>query len=455
MANVIKHSEWIKQTDAGLMSIRNSELKAVDIALLRHEQSGNISNFEDLRRAFLRFIQTLGANWKGSDRNKKYSALTTLYEQLHGITGPKKTGQDIVALSHIRAESRAIITDLFAGKKLEWRPGILSKLNLKTKSEVALASISALSIVANVKTVSGGGGSRGGGAALLAEKMLKELVPVEQIRAEVAKLMVYALPAYMPAFVASLTPFVGVLTSGATTLYSASKTLCAQYRMHESRVHRANSLAINEPASAIEGIIQILERERNNLAANTAIGATEFGGKLAGVLLDGGTATNAAIGLAGQVATISIVILRLAQDVQERQAANKIMESAGGLGIELFEASPILGAYMVCCVPTSVMVNTVFERFFERGWRGEVERNVTRHLSPLRMQSQRLIKDHRFIIPSLQNYPGIMGVNNDELKKMAAKKGQSGMVGYGSDTSISDLPADVIDYMFKQAILGN
>jgi hypothetical protein len=476
VADFIKYKDWLKQTDAGTLATRSAGLKAVDQALLRHEQSSNLSNFDDLRGAFLKYIHAKGANWKRDVRNK-YGAFTTLHDQVMGIKTQKRTG-DIVAMSHLRNESRAILNDLFRGKQLEWRPGIYGKLNLTTRSDKVLAKATAYGIVKNVDTLSGGkiGGAvnsaansipgasglashvslgpsvPSGNSMALAQRLMAELVPPE-ILPEVQRFLAVHLAELIPAFAASLTPFVGVGVTGISTTVSACKTLRAQYRVREGKLHQERSLAVAEPSRAIEGIIRLLERERNNLAAKTAIGAAEFGGKLAGVLADGGTVTNAAIGLAAQVAQLALVITQVSVDVDERHKANRIMRAPSNMDASVFVASPILGAYLVCCAPTSVLVNAVFDRFFERGWRGEVERNVTRHLNPLREQAQRLIKEHRFIIPSLQHYPGVMGVNKDALKRMEARKNKSGMVGFGSDTPVNDMPKDVQEYFYQQALL--
>ena len=383
----------------------------------------------------------------------------------------------MLALSHIRAESRAILDDLFRGKQLEWRPGIYGKLNLKFKTEQQLAKFQAYGVVKNINTVSGGlvmgginsavgaiPGAKGlapnvsigpsgppAGSMAFANRMMSELVPPELLP-EVQKYIAVHLAELLPALAASVTPFVGIGVTGVTTTMSACKTLRAQYRVHEGRVHQERSLAVAEPSRAIEGIVRLLERERNTLAAKTSIGAAEFGGKLAGVLLDGGTVTNAAIGLAGQVANLALVISQISLEVDERRRANQIMMRAGSMDASVFAISPILGAYLVCCAPTSVLVNAVFDRFYERGWRGEVERNVARHLNPLQEQARRLIQDHRFIIAALQRYPGVLGVNKDALKKMAENKGKSGMVGFGSATPENDLPKDVRDYFSQQAL---
>lgn len=47
-----------------------------------------------------------------------------------------------------------------------------------------------------------------------------------------------------------------------------------------------------------------------------------------------------------------------------------------------------------------------------------VERAVKRHIEPLKTQANRLIKEHRMVIPALQNAPGVLEKNNKKLKAM-------------------------------------
>jgi hypothetical protein len=443
------HAQWMKLTYGGLTSIRSSQLKKVDSCLAEYHKSKTPANLDALQKALVGWMQKEGAKWKSSVRNK-YGAVADLYKQVMGLPGVAKTAEGIVALSHVRDEARAIVTELFRGKTLDWRPGILKKL--ATTKSTALNNLR--SFESNVNGVSHGAvrqAAQGGAHALrgqvfgapsgssgLAESFYQTLVPADLL-GEVTALMARELPTFMKDLAASLTPFVGVITSGAGTFANVCKTVRDQYRLEQARMHHERSLSMGEPDKAIEGLISILERERTAQGARTAIGAAEFTGKLAGTLADGGTVTNAAIGLAANLANLTLLVLEVVRDVKERKEANKLMSSPRGVDAKVFTASPILGAYLICCAPTSVLVNTVFERFFEQGWRGEVERTVAKHIKPLGVQARRVVMEHRFWIPALQNFPGMLTVNKKKLKEMEQRKGKTGMVGFGSE----NLPAEL------------
>jgi hypothetical protein len=449
LANVMPHAQWLKLTYGGLTSIRSSQLKKVDNALAEYHKTKTPASLDTLRTALVGWMQKEGPKWKTSVRNK-FGAVADLYKQVMDLPGPAKTAQDIVAVSHVRDESRAIVTELFRGKTLDWRPGFLKKL--ATTKFAILKNVR--SVEGNVNVLSHGAVRHGvqgaahalrtdmfgghGGASSPAESFCRSLISPELV-GDVMAFIARELPTFMKDLAVSLTPFVGVIASGAGTFANACKTVRDQYRLYEARVHQERSLSIDEPEKAIEGLVRILERERDAQGARTAIGAAEFTGKLTGVLADGGTVTNAAVGLAANLANLTLFVLEIVRDVRERNEANKLMASPRGVDAKVFVASPIVGAYLIGCAPTSVLVNTVFDRFFEQGWRGEVERTVLRHIAPLQTQARRVVTEHRFWIPALQNFPGMLAVNKKKLKEMAAKNGKTGMVGFGSENMPAEL----------------
>ncbi|HEY9226257.1 MAG TPA: hypothetical protein VIP11_06405, partial [Gemmatimonadaceae bacterium] len=78
-AEPIKHADWMRDTNNGLLSTRSDALKAVDKAIQRYEQSRNVSNFEDLKKAADAWFATKGATWHKDTRNRKGS-LNQLWE---------------------------------------------------------------------------------------------------------------------------------------------------------------------------------------------------------------------------------------------------------------------------------------------------------------------------------------------------------------------------------------
>lgn len=253
MSDIMPYGRWMKYTYGGVTSIRSSQLKAIDAALSGCHGSPTTENLDRLRTAIVGWMQKEGPRWKSSVRNR-YHAVDDLHKQSMGIPVPPRAAADVIGFSYLRAESRGIVDDLFRGKSIDWKPGILRKL-----------------------------------------------------------------------------------------------------------------------------------------------------------------------------ANIIRVIVR---DVLEKNAANQRMRSAQVTG-EIFDICPLVGAYLILCVPTSVMLNTVFDRISEHGWRGDVERTVQKHLLPLQGHARRVVEEHRFVIPALRNYPGMFVRNEEKLQQMEKRKGKTGMEGFG------------------------
>jgi hypothetical protein len=98
----------------------------------------------------------------------------------------------------------------------------------------------------------------------------------------------------------------------------------------------------------------------------------------------------------------------------------------------IFQTCPLVGAYYVCCAPTSALVNQIYERWWQAEWRGDVERAVVKHLEPIRARARHVIREHRFVINELNRHPGVLMRNDAELEAMKKRMGKTGMEGFGS-----------------------
>ncbi len=420
MAEPMSLETWLKLTDAGTFAIRDGKLKAIDSALGQYQKSKSAADMERLRSALMAWIMDKGTAWQRDPRNK-YSAFSDLYAQVMG-TLPQKSGAGMVALSHVQDEERAMIDTLFRGKKLVWRDGFFAKL-ANQKWGVTLNTPSAAHSTYQLAT-SGSTSS----ASQTADKIIDAIVP-GAIRSEVMTEAAKVIPEFMKELVAAVTPFLGVITAAGSTVWNVKGAIQNEYRKEKTEQHLANSLSVQTPEQAIRAMIRIIERDRNADVFSASVSFGEFVGKLAGTLADGGTATNAAIGLAAGLAKLGNILRIIVRDVLEKNDANEMMMK--GPTPKAFETCPILGAYYVCCVPTSVLVNQIFERWWQGGWQGDVEHSVTNHVEPMREQARRLIGSSRFVIRELLHYPGVLTPNKKALEEMASRVGKTGMEGRG------------------------
>jgi hypothetical protein len=390
-------------------------------------------------------MQEKGAGWRTSVRNRT-NAIETLYRQVTGLGGAANV--DPRGKQALQAESKHVIRTLFQGATITWKTTYtrgLASINTEKLNPAKLggqyilsASTSKISTAANttglvvnsigVNTLRQTGNSSGA-VAQAASRLIDSIVPAS-IKVEVLREITMIIPSFHAQFAAAVMPLAGLLTAGGATIWNAASAVLQQYSISQSRMHAERSLAGLEARQAIDAMIRILVRERNADLFNMSVSLTEFGGKLAGMALDGGAGSTAAVGLAANVVKLMNIIRLVARDVQEKNAANRKMQE--GVDITIFETCPLVGCYLVCCAPTSVLMSLILERFGERGWMDTVERGRSRHIEPLQAKAREVILAHRFEIRKLRSFPGLLTVNQNELDRMAANVGKSGMVGFGS-----------------------
>jgi hypothetical protein len=433
MEEVMSVETWLKLSNAGTFAIRGAELKRVDVALAAFHRLQSADNQLAALKALKAYMKMKGPAYKTGPRNK-YNAIDDLLAQLSNKPTTRIRAGEKIAIKQLRDESRTIVNDLFLGKKLTYQPGKIEKLKqaygaisvANTGRTLHRVTHAASPVVAGAHS----GNPFGSGISFVQGLVPHEFVP------DVMEFIRGLLPEFMAKLGAAMLPFAGVAVSGASTLYQAVVTIKSQYTLSDRRNLAAASLATDDPKAAIDAIVRMLERARNLNGAKLALGTGEFTAKLVGVLTDGGAVSNAITACAVAVVKFTELIYEILTDVKEARVANRKMAMPGGVDGDIFQDCPLLGAYLVCCAPTSVLVNTIFDRFGEHGWRGEVEYSVQNNINPLRETARALIRGHRYRITELQNFPGLMEVNKKKLKEMAAKKGKSeilGIVGFGSD----------------------
>jgi hypothetical protein len=268
-------------------------------------------------------------------------------------------------------------------------------------------------------------------------KLVTQVVP-PSAQAEVLKAVQLLVPSFQAQFAAAVVPLGGILIAAGTTLWNTGNAPHKQWGIVDSRMHRDRSLAGVEGLAAINALIRILERERNADIYSATVSVAELGGKIAGLAIDGGMATNTAVGLAANIAKLLNIVRIVYRDVSEKNAANKLLQwGEGSIDISVVETCPLLGCYLICCLPTSALMALIVKRFGQTGWMDMAERTATHHIQPLREKARNVIKGHRFEITALARFPGLLTENEDEKRRMMENFGRSGMVGL----SAKDFPA--------------
>lgn len=413
MFEVMSLEKWLKLTDGGFTSVRSTSLKKVDVALGRYHQGKREPDKQAVRAALQGWMQEKG-DWRTSVRNR-YFAVSDLHKQLNGKP-PVPDARELAALQAVRDESRRLVEVLFRTRKVSWRNEGLGWLGDR-KLEAAYDMVpGGASFVVESERLDRGDQALSAKAEKWANDVFNEIVPVE-FRAFVKYAVLSVFPNYMKDLAKSVLPFIGIVSASADLAVNIGRVARASYRVSEARTHSKQHINTGEPLQAIRAMIVILERERNFDRVEALVSTAEFGAKVGGLFLDLGTGTTAVAGLAGKAAKLTNLLYALVRDCYEMKNANLEMITTRDLR-KLFKVCPLVGAYYVCCVPTSVLVNEVLDRWWDGGWRGDVEYNLVKHVDPLREQARRVIAEHRFVIKGLERFPGVLSRNDDALEKM-------------------------------------
>lgn len=446
MSKVMSYADWMKWTKGNFTKPRSTLLKAVDSALQQYDQVKNSTNKERTLKALIAWQVSKGNAWKTSVRNKT-NTVENLYRQLNDMNG----NANELALAHIRKESEEVFIKLFENKQLRYRPGIGKIIYGAGNNTVLSCKVPGYSKNANtIKTVATVG-STSYNAMILAKKIIHNTSEGAD-KSLVLKVLLEILPDALDQLARSCAPFTGVIFSGGQVVINAVITANNAYYSSNFRMHAQRTLSTGTPEAALKAISRMFDRELHKAEANLAAGLTAFSAKLATTLLDGGTVGNAAVGLIETMAKIIMTVRLIVRDIKERKAANNLIKEMASIhnnnlsedenstnkkafAVKVFEANPLIGAYFVCCVPTSVFVNLMFstENFNTPGMMDKIERATKRHIGPIKEDAAWLVRKHRMYFPSLQDFPALTKVNKDKLKAMMANNGKSGMVGLGPD----------------------
>ncbi len=394
MNKIIAHQYWLQLTNAGTLSIRSMALRAVDNALERYHQQPTQVHLDKLKEAFSRFKDS-EQGWMKSPRNR-YRAFEILTHDLNGTSTLQLSQAEQIAWKLIYDESQALLHRTFQGKTLEWRTGLASKLCSDCR-DIAQESVN---ITRNALTLADKH------PLAMAKRLFDEVVPAS-VRTVVAQALQELIPGFMQDLAASIAPIVGVAKSVSDTLIATATFIGNDLKLESSKLHAQQAFSTNEPALATQAILRILKRERDAAGFDLAVNASSLTAKLACAVADGGTVGNAAIGLATSAVKLLQIIRMITMDCLERQAGNKIMSSQL-VTPAIFDECPIIGAYMICCVPASALMNALFEKQAVVGWTGKAEHAWKNHWTPLRETARGLIKEHRFVIHGLERHPGML-----------------------------------------------
>jgi hypothetical protein len=426
---------------------RSDALKAIDETIRSRDEAGS-------KKALIDWIDEQNKkrqDWHRSVRNQDH-AVEELYKQLNilGSAVPYKNiteeMNDKLAKAHIRREQRLAAAKMFDGRTVRFKDGFWGISREKCAEGRSKIFNSAKNVGKTAVGVGGNVASMGSSAHSIAsdlqtiiQTIMGTLAPETQ-----SALVEHVFGEGVAQFVANVTPFVGVISSGGKAIKDWVGVAQNVYRATEME-SRYGDVRMGDPAAALAAIVAIIDRQIKKQTADATIHTTAFSAKGIGVLADGGTATNAALGAIETIAVLLNTLVDLVIDARQVDTGNTLI-AAKQFDLTLFSKCPILGCYYVGVQDQSTIMDFDFDNMGKANWQQEAQR-LRYAIAPVIKQAGVLIDKSRVEIKGMED---AKGVYQRSLWNVINLKYKS--KGYGQRTnmpSISGPNIDIIDAVAK------
>jgi len=231
----------------------------------------------------------------------------------------------------------------------------------------------------------------------------------------------------MENLIAEVIPFVGIINSARKLATATAHVVNDAHSLYKSAEWTEGALP-GDPVEACKAVRNLIQRDLGKHSIQMAQQAAATGGKIAGVLGDGGTATTVAIGLANAAASLGLQLFYLGLDIKDMQAGNARLAKPASLDSTVFKKCPILGCYLLTCTDTSNIVNLLVDDIGGPGWMDRVELMKRTQLDPLLKIATRNITSSRLQLEGLSTNKGTFtqpsffaGVKSRALAKLGYK----------------------------------
>jgi len=398
----ITYEQWIKGTKLGLTKPRSAQLKAIDETLRQYDRLRTNNQLEYLSYAFSIWKGIKGLNWEKSSRNK--NGMVTALDKMLRL--PKS---ELTPMEFVLNEQRNRLNTLFRQRELVNKPS-----NLKSRANQMLTALKLKKVHGLQK-----------GVGVDVEQKFKNLIHQminsffdspsngnslgPDIKAEIAKELGEQ---FLPEFLAAMTPYVGLITSGSNAVHQWGKTAIAYYRKNKV-INRREVVRAGNPSKAVDAIKIIMIRESHSHLTKASICTVEFSAKGIVHLSGAGAVGDTVIGGLSSFAKLSHALFLVGRDYVEKRNVNNIMTALPIVNIDhsIFDVCPIIGCYYVVSSDTSDIINFMIEDMGKNGWMTEVEK-LNKELEYIEKQARRLIDNYRFYIPNMPKLP-----MSEDLKK--------------------------------------
>jgi hypothetical protein len=442
MPLLMTYERWMSRTYSRVKS-RSDSLKLIDEAIKRRDEAG-------AKRALINWIDEQNKkrqDWHRSVRNGD-GAVEELYKQLNvlGSAVPYKNitqeMDDKLAKAHIRREQRLAAAKMFDARTLRFKDSFWGI----SRQKCAQGRSKLLNTTKNVGKTAFGVGSNVGSAASTAYSIGSDLeTTIKTIMGTLAPetqsaLVEHVFGATIAEFVASVVPFLGVISSGGKAIKDWVGVAQGVHKATQME-SRYGDVRMGDPAAALAAIVAIIDRQIKKQTADAAIHTTAFSAKAIAAAADGGTATNAVLAAVETIAILLNMLVDLVIDAQQLETGNKLI-AAKQFDLTMFSECPLLGCYYVAVQDQSTIMDFDFENMGKANWQQEAMR-LKYAIQPVIKQAGVLIDKSRVEIKGMAEAKGVYQRSLWNIIQLKYKS-----KGYGQGTNmpgIAGADVDIID----------
>ena len=234
-------------------------------------------------------------------------------------------------------------------------------------------------------------------------KLLFELFDECDIHIIIAELGMEALKEFLGAAL----PFVGQIKTGFAA--ASEWGACAQDLHKSSKVVKQKEFLLpGDPRAAADAVQRLLHDSAGQHAITAGIKTTQFAVSTAGLFADLGAASGPITAAAGATATLCQKVYVLSRGYKQKKAVNYLLSTTPEekLCRNIFDVSPLLGAYFLTCSNTSDIIN-ILTKDIQRNsaWMSDVE-GMKRKIDPLLRTATTFIQSSSFELKPLRSSKG-------------------------------------------------
>jgi len=449
MPLLMTYEQWMKRTHS-LIKSRSDSLKVIDEAIRRRDETAT-------KKALINWIDEQNKKHQDSHRSVRNGdhAVEELYKQLNilgaGVSYSNigEEMDDKLAKAHIRREQRLAAAKMFDGKTLRFKDsfwGISRKKCAEGRSKILNAAKnvgkSTVGVGGNIASVGSTAYTIGSDLKTIIQTIMGTLAPATQ-----SALVEHVFGEGVAQFVANVTPCLGVVSSGAKAI---KDWVGVAYNVHQATEmeSRYGDVRMGDPSAALASIVAIIDRQIKKQTADAVIHTTAFTAKGAAAIADGGTATNAVLGVVETIAILLNTLVDLVIDAKQVDTGNALILGKQ-FDLTMFSKCPILGCYYVAVQDHSTIMDFDFANMGKANWQQEAQR-LRYAIKPVIQQAGTLINASRVEIMGMEAAKGVYQRSLLDVIKLKYKS-----KGYGQSTNIPGIAGpdvDIIDAVARGEI---